>query len=289
MSRTVNSNPIQSSDSREGTFTRSFHLEMISDHERVGQCLRAVRMFADTEKHFVEIGCGTGLFSIEAAKYYAAVTAIEKDPHILEVAKWAAKKAGVLQKIRFIEADAFNVSREDITPQADVVFTEMLSIWLIEEPQVLMCNHITANILGRNGTMTPRRVTNLLECGNYNFNPFGISLKAPIAEFVSGLAPRLNTVSQLAQVVDFRHQNQSGANGVLEFYPLTQELINCVRLSSIVEFGPGLNFYSTETLMPVTIFPTNNEYQANLGDIYRVSYDLEYGRPLGEATFRIDS
>jgi predicted RNA methylase len=260
---------------------------MIADRERVGQALSALAMYGNRDRVFVELGCGTGLFSIEATKHYGAVIAVEKDPNILEVARAAAARADVSDKVRFIQADGLDVSWRDIGVRADVVFSEMLSIWLIEEPQILMANHARNKILNQGGVVIPRRVSNLLECANYNFSPHGIELKAPLAEFVTGLPPRLNTVSHVGDVFDLQSHNDLRTSGVVEFAALTSDVVNCVRLSSIVEFSEGCNFYSTDTLMPVTIVPTRNEAAVRRGDNFSIAYEFEHGRPLGESRFEI--
>lgn len=61
----------------------------------------------------LEIGCGDGVFAVEAAKNGFSVTATDISQSNLDAAKVSAEKAGVADKILFFQADAENLPFSD--------------------------------------------------------------------------------------------------------------------------------------------------------------------------------
>ncbi|MDY6774029.1 MAG: methyltransferase, partial [Candidatus Nanohaloarchaea archaeon] len=66
----------------------------------------------DDLEEVVDLGTGTGIFAIGAAILGADVTAVEKDPEALEIAKRNAEELGVAEKIEFVEKDVREVTGE---------------------------------------------------------------------------------------------------------------------------------------------------------------------------------
>ena len=95
------------------------------------------------------------------------------------------------------------------------------------------------------------------------------------------------TSSALAYVADFSKVADSERVGVVELTALADDVINCVRLSSIVQFAPGATFYSTDTLMAQTIVPTRNELEVRFGDTIDIAFAFRHRSPLADAVFEI--
>ncbi|AGZ41064.1 methyltransferase domain-containing protein [Actinoplanes friuliensis] len=260
---------------------------MISDVERVNRIVQAVRAVGDPEKSFLEIGCGTGIFSIEAARHFGRVVAVDKDPAILEVAKRAAVRAGVAERIRFLDADVFTLSASDLGGRFDVALAEMMSIWTIEEPQVLAASYARKYLLRAGAILIPDSVTNIAECGNYDFEVGDVELRTPVVEFVSRSAFRLNTTSVVAQSLDLQTVYEPKSKGVIDFRALSNERVNCLRLSSLIHLWRDINFYSTDTLMPTTIVPAVNDLVVKRGQVYQVAFQYNHGSPIADAVFRL--
>lgn len=94
-------------------FSYSGFEDMLSDEDRHFKYRKAIQMAVQRkldegeEVHVLDIGSGTGLLSLYAAKAGAAlVTAVELDPIIFEVSKKIAKRAGLDDRIRFINAES---------------------------------------------------------------------------------------------------------------------------------------------------------------------------------------
>jgi ubiquinone/menaquinone biosynthesis C-methylase UbiE len=60
----------------------------------------------------LDVGCGTGALALRAAQRGAGVKAIDINPAMLDIAKEKAKKAGVAQKIEFVEMGAAELGLE---------------------------------------------------------------------------------------------------------------------------------------------------------------------------------
>ncbi len=260
-----------------GGFGAAYHLEMIKDSERVRLCKEAIRYTLSKDSTFCELGCGSGIFTIYAASLCKRVIAVEKDSKMISIAKHNAEKAGVAHKIKFINEDVLNLKNID----ADVFFCEMLSIWLVNEPQVLIMNHIINNFYTKNSAFIPHRIINLFELGNYLYEIDSITIKSTIAQFTGIPSPSIMSESKVFNTINLKEYNDVIIDQSVKINPLVKGIINCIRLSSIVELTEGINFYSTDTLMPKTIVPLKSEYHvANLGELtfsakYRHRTNLE--------------
>jgi len=253
MARTQHHTP-DYNDSTKGNFRLAYHLEMVSDQERVGQFKAAIDKTVTSETVFCEVGCGTGIFSIHAARTAKKVYAVELDPEIYAFAKKNIEASG-LTNIELIHGNANDV----ILPEkADVVFCEMLSIWMIDEPQVLVMNSVQKNILKPGGITIPEKIVNIAELCNVDYMYDGIEIKASIAQFTGIKPPRIMSESKVFDTYKLNETNPETVDSSITFKMLTSGEVNAVRLSSVVKLCDGLNFFSTDTLMPLTIVPLKN-------------------------------
>ena len=69
-------------------------------------------MNQDLEGEVLDLGTGTGIFAIGVALLGGKVTAVEKDPDALEIAKENAEELGVSENIDFVEKDVREVKGE---------------------------------------------------------------------------------------------------------------------------------------------------------------------------------
>jgi predicted RNA methylase len=238
-------------------------MEMIRDAERVDRCRLAIEQAVEPHHIFCELGCGTGIFTIHAARICRKVVAVEIDDRIIEVAKRNVAIAGLSSRVEFIQDDALNVN---LIEKVDVLFCEMMSIWLINEPQVPVVNHARTNFIREDGIIIPRKVINIAELGNLDYVFDGVDIKASLPQFTGIRPPRIMTESRVVSTIDFSATLPMTVERNVVFDTLVSGILNCVRLSSIVQFVEGVNFFSTDSLMPVTIVPLKNELFAKEGD-----------------------
>lgn len=59
----------------------------------------------------LDIGCNAGYYSFELARRGAEVTAVDTNPHYLKQARWAAGQFGLEERIRFEQAQVYDLAR----------------------------------------------------------------------------------------------------------------------------------------------------------------------------------
>ena len=129
---------------------------LLGQRFRLNKFRQAIQEVVKTGDYVVDIGTGSGILAILAAKAGAGrVSAIEVNPESLQYAKQAAQMNGVEKVIEFVEGDF-----SDFIPdkKADVVICEMLSSMMLVEQQIPASFHATEKILKPNGVILPQEV-----------------------------------------------------------------------------------------------------------------------------------
>ena len=270
MSRTGHHTPVAG----KGNFSLAYHLEMLADRERVTQFKRGIDAVVTEDTVFCELGCGTGVFSIYAAQRAKKVYAVEYDEKVFQVAKKNIENAGC-DNIELIAGDALQVT---LLEKVHVIFCEMLSIWMIDEPQIPVMNRAVAQLLKHGGRTIPEAVTNLVELGDQNYEFDGVTLRTPIAQFTGIKSPRIMTESRIIRRFELNQQNPMIIDEKAIFKTLASGTINCARLTSIVQVVPGVVFYSTDTLMPQTIVPLETDVKVDCGQSITLTLQYEHNR-----------
>ena len=186
MSRTKHHTPDYSSTSK-GNFDLSMHLEMLSDKERVVQFKKGIDQVVTKDTVFCELGCGTGVFSIYAAQKAKKVYAVELDEEIYKIAKQNIEASG-LNNIELIHANAMEV---ELPEKVDVIFAELLSTWMIEEPQLPVMNSAVKRLLKPNGKTIPEKIINIIELCDTDYTFDDIEIKAIKLYFTGDKQPRI--------------------------------------------------------------------------------------------------
>lgn len=267
-----------------GNFGLSYHLEMIKDAERVGAIAAALEECLGPETVHCELGVGTGIFAIYAAQRCRKVYAVERDPAVFQLARENIRRSGLEHKIELIQADAL-----DFVPpeKVDTLLVEMMSVWCINEPQIPVLNHAVTHILKDGGQPMPSRIVNLFELGYYDFSALGISCKASIPQFSGITKPRIMTQSYVFNEFDLKNTNPEQVEQTVQITSLLSGRINCARLSSLVQFSPGVTFYSTDSLMPQTIVPLEDEVEVRAGDSLQFTASFDVRTNLDDSRFYI--
>lgn len=235
-----------------GNFDLAYHLEMLKDQERVSRIQLALDEVLEPDYIHCELGIGTGVFSIYAASKCRKVYAVERDPAIFAFAKKNIESSGFADKIELHLADALDFKPDE---KADSLLVEMMSIWCINEPQVPVMNYALQHILKADGVSIPSRIVNLIELGHYDFEVMGIPLMSSTPQFTGITPPRIMTSSTVFNSFDFNNHCSIEIEKVIEIEALLSGTINCARLSSLVQLSSNVSFYSTDSLMPLTIVP----------------------------------
>ena len=126
---------------------------LLSHRSRLDKFQRALQKVVRPESHVVDIGTGTGVLALTAARAGAkSVTAVDVNGESLNYARKAAEINGLSQRISFVESHFEEYVPEE---QADIVVCEMLSSMLLVEQQVPACAHAVKRILKPGGIILP--------------------------------------------------------------------------------------------------------------------------------------
>ena len=120
-----------------------WHYSLLTDYERLAIFKSAIENAIDEGDVVFDLGTGSGILAMIAAKKAKKVYAIELDPFTYDYAKENIKVNG-FSNIEIIEGDA---STYNFKEEADVVIAELLDTALITEPQVRVMNSIIKRCL----------------------------------------------------------------------------------------------------------------------------------------------
>jgi predicted RNA methylase len=265
-----------------GHFRKAYHLEMIADHARTEAIRKAIQQVIRPDTVFCELGCGSGLFSLFAAGWCRKVYAIESDPNMLEVARANVMRSRWAGKVEVIEGDATKIT---LPEPIDVVFAELMSIWAVEEPQVVAINHARRALLKPGGIALPTRIVNLAELGYQAFRYDEAELEAEMPLFTGIVRPAVLTERRRCMELNFADVVAPDLTADVRFEALASGAINCAVLHSIVQMGPEVVFSGTDSLMPPTVVPLKQELRVRAGDQIRFRAIARAWSELGESMF----
>ena len=138
-------------------FTMLHAASLLGQRSRLNKFKQAIQEVVKVEDYVVDIGTGSGILAILAAKAGAGrVTAIDVNPESLRYAKRAAQMNGVDQVIEFVEGSFFEFVPKE---KANIVICEMLSSMMLVEQQIPASFHATEKILRPDGVILPQEVT----------------------------------------------------------------------------------------------------------------------------------
>ncbi|MFX1483231.1 MAG: 50S ribosomal protein L11 methyltransferase [Promethearchaeota archaeon] len=130
---------------------------LLGQKTRLAKFREAINQVVRTNDYVVDIGTGSGVLAIMAAKAGARkVFAIDINKESLQYARHAAELNCVDDNIQFVENHFSEFIPDD---KADVVICEMLSSILLVEQQVPASLHAINNILKQGGVIIPEKAT----------------------------------------------------------------------------------------------------------------------------------
>ncbi len=98
------------------------------------------------------------------------------------------------------------------------------------------------------------------------------------------------SASQVAEEIDFggKQELEERTDGIVNVTPLVGGEVNCVRLTSLVELAPGVNWYSSDALMPPMIYPLTEPRVVESGRSVSIRYSCRFGGGLAGTAFHIE-
>ncbi len=143
----------------EKEYSTPFHiLQAVSllDHKaRIRKFRQAIERTISSEEYVIDLGTGSGILAILAARQGARVTAIDANVESLKYARKAAKQNGVLENIEFVHSHFADFKPKE---KADVVLCEMLSSVMLIEQQIPASRYAVKHLLKSNGKIIPQQI-----------------------------------------------------------------------------------------------------------------------------------
>lgn len=266
-----------------GGFPLSHHFEMLVDDVRVNALKRAIDVYANPSKHFLEVGSGTGIFVEYARHRFARASGIEMDPDIMVVARRTLTAPGP-DNWALIEGDARH--RPDF-PIADVVLCELLSTWCAFEPMVEAVRALgDCGVLDR-ASIIPSSTNNMLELVHAPFARGAVELRTPYFQFDGVAEPASLSPPVTAYTLDFAAPGALPDEGTGRVFvtPTSDGTANAVRLTSNVDLAPGVSYPGSDTLMPKLVVPAAHNIAVRRDHPVEVHYTCHHGKGMAGLSF----
>jgi len=246
-----------------------WHYSMLQDRERLGVFKWAIERSVKPDDVLYDVGTGSGILAMIAARIVRKVYAIELDPITFQYALENIR-TNRFKNIELIEGDAREYIPEE---EVDVVVAEMLDTALITEPQVPVMNAILKKgILKEGGRIIPQRV--------YNTAQVVVSRMDHIYYDEEVTSQPLSR-EILYSVVDFNRINREEVSYYLEF-KVSGDVEDCkigIRLNTYTQLIGDTVAGSTPMLNPPLIIPVENpRIEDNILKVklsYKMGGDLE--------------
>ena len=124
--------------------TTHYHFNLLKDTERLSAFYEAIKKKGENpnlpKSLAWDLGCGSGILSIFASKYYDKIESIDLDPRTIQCAKENTKD---YPNIQIINTDS---TQHDYQKIPDLIICEMLDTALLEEEEVLTFNQLHENL-----------------------------------------------------------------------------------------------------------------------------------------------
>jgi len=128
---------------------------LLSHKSRIRKFRQAIERTISPNEYVIDLGTGSGILAILAARQGARVTAIDANAESLKYARAAAKRNGVVENIEFVHSHFSDFEPKE---KADVVLCEMLSSVMLIEQQIPASRYAVKHLLKPSGKILPQQV-----------------------------------------------------------------------------------------------------------------------------------
>jgi SAM-dependent methyltransferase len=136
-----------------------YHQTMLMDGVRNKLLFEAIRAHVSSETAFLDIGAGTGVWAILAAKLGAKrVVAVEIEENLIPIIFRHAQENGVADKIEIIHGDIDDVR---VRGKFDVIVSELFGGDVFNQKTIDSFKNVNKRFLAPNGTLIPQKISRI--------------------------------------------------------------------------------------------------------------------------------
>jgi predicted RNA methylase len=261
-----------------------------SSIDLVGQCLvdkvrcaafeRAIRRVVKTHHHVVDIGTGSGILALFAARAGARkVTAVEYDSYVAHVARENIRANGYENIIEVVEADARNCRFAPDT-KFDVVLMEMLTTGLVDEFQVQAINNLHARgVIAPETIFIPQEQQTFAALSHTQFEIYGFQMRM-VRHIWKDFSdePKFTLMSDYEQIgaVHFSAPCDEYCDASRAFTANADGLVNSVHLISKTLIDAEITLQSTLSLNGTVVVPVAEQIVTK-DQTVQVNFQYQYG------------
>lgn len=254
--------------------------ECLADLDRTERLVRAVTESVRPGDRVLELGTGTGILSLAAARAGAsAVDAYELSSTTAAMARRNVAANGYSSVVQVIEED---VTAARFAGPYDVVVAELISVGLVEELLVPALDNLFAQgVLAPDVRVVPSSQSTYIELVDADFGFFGFEL--PMIQIEQTWQPRrvrsVLTEAHLVSAPDFTAAARSGDTvadqvvAILDVPVVRSGRANALRMTSVSHLATGIDSGWTQCMNSPAVVPVP-ERDLTAGS--RVSTDLDY-------------
>ncbi len=251
------------------------HYNLLSD-PRMDSWRRAIEQTVKPGDKVLDLGCGTGILSMIAARAGGEVTGVEIDPHLTDYARHFIRKNRLDNRINIINGDA---CQRDVCSGADVIICEMLDTGLIKERQVQAMNSILGGTMAPGCRIIPCRVNNFAMLCRTDYDFCGFTLPLPFFETGEVRRTRENlSEAVIYQSLDLSRKNPEQVKVGMKIQANRPGIVNSIKIYSVTQLCPGIlcgpsNWFNPPLVLPAEPIEVKNKDILSL----RLSYCMGGG------------
>lgn len=249
--------------------TNTYHNHLINDKKRTKTLLDAITNTAKNTKNknlAIDLGCGSGILTIQASKHYKKVIGIENNPEIIPYTKENT------QPYKNITIQKINAINYNYTEQPDLIICEMLDTALIDEEQALTLNNIPQNI---------KNNTKIIPCGIINkIQPINMENTHIIYEDTD-YHPNYKIIGQTTTYdkINFKKQINTKFKKEIKLKITENNTLNGIKIITETIITPNKTLEPTPMLNPPLLIPLKNpqKVEKNTTQTIQLNYKMGHG------------
>lgn len=252
------------------------HFNLLCD-ERMSVWENAITDTVKENDLVVELGSGTGILSMIAARKTKNVIAVEMSPHLAQYSRYAIEKNGFSDRIKVFCSDARDL---DLKKKADVIICEMLDTGLIKEQLVQVMNEIGPRLIGEKTRIIPSKVVTSLILSHTDFDFSGFCMPLPHFETKEVRKTVLYFSDSIPyHTVNLREQNPTEVNAHLQI-PITKSgEVNSMKIITDAELCDGKLCSPSHWFNPPLVLPVE-PLNVKEGEMMTVNISYKLGEGL---------